>query len=56
VFVEVLAAAEPEGEPAVGEDLESGGILRDDGRVVAHGRTRDVGEQLDVFGGLRDGA
>ena len=50
VFVEVLATAEPKGEPAVGKDLQSCGFLRDDGGVVAHRRTGDVREQLDLFG------
>ncbi len=42
VLVEVLAAAQPEGEPAVGEDLQRRGLLRDDRRVVAHRRARHV--------------
>ena len=56
VFVEVLAAAHPESEPSVGEDLQRGGLLRDDRGVVTHGRAGDVGEQLDLFGDLGDGA
>ena len=56
VLVEVLAAAEAEGEPAVGEQLQRRGLLRDDGRVVAHRRAGHVGHQLDPLGRLRDGA
>jgi hypothetical protein len=50
VFVEIFSTAEAEGESAVGEDLQSCGFLRDDGGVVAHRRTGDVREQLDLFG------
>ena len=56
VLVEVLAAAEAEGEPAVGEQLQRRRLLRDDGRVVAHRRAGHVGHQLDPLGGLRDRA
>ena len=56
MFVEVLTAAHAEREPAVGEDLKRGGLLRDDRWVVTHGRASDIGEQLDLFGGLGNGA
>ena len=56
VLVEALAAAEAEREPAVGQDLQRRGLLRDDGGVVAQGRAGHVGHQLDPLGGLGDGA
>ena len=52
VFVEVLAAAEAQSEPAVGEYLQGRGLLRDDGGVVSHRRAGDVGVQFDAFGGV----
>ena len=55
VLVEVLPAAHAQREPAVGQDLHRGRLLRDDGGVVAHGRAGDVGHQLDALGGVGDG-
>ncbi|CAM5265636.1 hypothetical protein SMICM304S_02028 [Streptomyces microflavus] len=52
VFVEVLAGAEAEPEPALGEDLECRGLLGDDGGVVAGGRTGHVRHQANVLGRL----
>ena len=34
------------------EQVDGRGLLRDDGRVVAHGRAGHVGHQLDPLGGL----
>ena len=53
VLVEVFAAAQAQGEPAVGENLNGRRLLRDDRRVVAHGRTGHVGIEIDAIGGLR---
>ena len=56
MLVEILAGAQTEGEAAVGEDLQRRGLLRDDGGVVAHRRTGDVGEQVDLLGRVGHGA
>ncbi len=56
VLVEILAAAEPECESPVGEDLQRRGLLGHDRRVVAHRRARHVGHQFDAIGRVRDGA
>ena len=56
VLVEVLAAAQAQGEAPVGEDLQRRRLLRDDRGVIAHGRAGHVGVEVDVLGGLRDGA
>ena len=55
VLVEVLAAAQPEGEPPVGEDLQRRRLLRDDRRVIADRRAGDVREQFDPVSGVRHG-
>ncbi len=56
VLVEVLAAAEAQGEAALGEELEGRGLLRDDGRVVAHRRAGHVGHEVDPARRVGDGA
>src|SRR4051794_4902811 len=56
VLVEVLAGAEAEGEPALAQQLHRGGLLGDDGRVVAEGRAGDVGHQRDPRRRPRGGA
>ncbi len=48
VLVEVLTAAQAQGESTVGEDLHRRGLLRDDRRVIAHRRARHVGGQVDA--------
>ena len=53
VLVEVLAAAQAQGEPPVGEDLHGRGLLRDDRGVITHGRARHVGVEVDPFSDLR---
>ncbi|SNT55722.1 hypothetical protein SAMN05216252_14017 [Actinacidiphila glaucinigra] len=53
VFVEVLPRTQAEPEPALGQQLQRRRLLRDDGRVVAHGRTGHVRHQRDPRGGLR---
>ena len=53
VLVEVFAAAQTQGEPAVGENLNGRCLLRDDRRVIAHGRTGHVGIEIDAVGSLR---
>ncbi len=53
VLVEVLAAAQAEGEPPVGQDLHRGGLLGDDGRVIPHRRAGHVGVEIHPFGGVR---
>ena len=52
VFVQVLARAEPEGEPTVGEQLHRRRLLRDDCGVIAPDRTRHVGHQRNALGRL----
>jgi hypothetical protein len=56
VLVEVLAGAEAEDEPAVGQELHGGRLLRDDRRVVALDRAGDVGRQFHPRRGVRHGA
>ena len=56
VLVEVLPAAEAEGEPAVGEQLDGRGLLRDHGRVVARRRAGHVGHEVDPLRRVGDGA
>ena len=53
VLVEVFTAAQTQRESPVGEDLHRRRLLGDDRRVVAHGRTRHVGVEVDAVGGLR---
>ena len=52
VLVQVLARAEPEGEPPVGQQLHRRRLLRDDGGVIAADRAGDVGHQRNVVGRL----
>lgn len=52
VFVEVLPGAQSENEPAFGEQLHGGCLLRHDRRVVPDGRAGHVGHQLDAAGGV----
>ena len=53
VLVEVLAAAQAQGEPTVSEDLHGRRLLRDDRGVIAHGRAGHVGVEVDPLSGLR---
>ena len=53
VVVEVLTAAQSEDEPSVGKDLHGGRLLRDDRRVIPHGRAGHVRVQIYPFGNLR---
>jgi len=50
VLVEILARAEAEGEPAVGEQLHGGRLLRDDGGVITADRAGDVRHQGNAVG------
>ena len=52
VLVEVLARAEAEAEPPVGQQLHGRRLLRDDGGVVAADRTGDVRHERDAPGRL----
>ena len=52
VLVQVLAGAEPEGEPPVGKQLHGRRLLRDDGGVIAADRAGDVRHQRNVVGRL----
>ena len=56
VLVEVLPGPDVEHEPALGEQRERRGLLRDDRRVVPDRRAGHVGHQLEALGRLRDGA
>ena len=56
VLVEVLARAQPEGEPAVAEQVHGRSLLGHDGGVVAHRRAGHIGHQLDPLGHLGDRA
>jgi len=56
VLVQVLARAEPQGEPPVAQQLHGRRLLRDDGWVIATDRAGDVGHQRNPFGRLRGGA
>ena len=55
VLVEVLAGAHTEGESAFREQLHRCRLLRDDRRVVAHGRAGHVRHEVDRVRRLRDG-
>ncbi len=56
VFVEPLARSDAEGEAVVRQDPEGRRRLRDDRRVVAHGRAGHAGREIDGAGGCRDGS
>ena len=47
VLVQALSGPQSQREPVVAEQPQRGGALRDDGRMVAHGRTRDRRHQAD---------
>ena len=49
VLIEVLARAEPEGEPPVGQQLHGRRLLRDDGGVIAADRAGDVRHERDLL-------
>ena len=51
VLVQALSGSEAQHEPSLGQELEGRGLLRDDGGVVAHRRTRDVRHELDALRG-----
>ena len=53
MLVQVLAATQPQGESAVGEDLHGCCLLRDDRGVIAHGWAGHIGVEAYPFGGLR---
>ncbi len=52
MFVEVLTAAQAEGEPAIGQYLHRRCLLRDDGGVISHRRARHIGVEVHPLGGL----
>lgn len=52
MLVEVLAGAETESEPPLGEQLHRRGLLSDHRRVVSHGRACHVRHQRDPRRGL----
>ena len=52
VLIEVLARAEPEGEPPVGQQLHGRRLLRDDGGVISADRAGDIRHERNPLGRL----